>query len=251
MRGIMLNRRIAIAGFAALALNVTAAAADAWKAKYPELVFAVVPAENASGVNDRYAPFIAYMSKELGTKVTLRIANDYAAVIEGQRAGNIHIAMYGPASYARAYVTGAKVVPFAIEVNGDGTKGYYSVFYVRKASPFRTIEDTHVLAATVGYLAGVARAYGFDRNVLAELVAHAASLTDIGARGPSDPVTHVLLAGVFGSARKLAASLDSEWHHKVTAEERERWLRDMPILLIAENARTKRTENAFATLAKV
>ena len=59
--------------------------------------------------------------------MTLRIANDYAAVIEGQRAGNIHIAMYGPASYARAYVTGVKIEPFAIEVNGDGTKGYHSV----------------------------------------------------------------------------------------------------------------------------
>ncbi len=50
----MLNRRIAIAGFAALAFNVTAAHAQDWKAKYPELVFAIVPAENASGVNDRY-----------------------------------------------------------------------------------------------------------------------------------------------------------------------------------------------------
>ena len=66
--------------------------------------------------------------------MTLRIANDYAAVIEGQRAGNIHIAMYGPASYARAYLIGAKVEPFAIEVNGDGTKGYYSVLYVKSDS---------------------------------------------------------------------------------------------------------------------
>ena len=66
--------------------------------------------------------------KELGTKVTLRIANDYAAVIEGQRAGNIHIAHVRPGrpSPARC-MTGAKIEPFAIEVNADGTKGYYSV----------------------------------------------------------------------------------------------------------------------------
>ena len=49
--------------------------------------------------------------------MTLRVANDYAAVIEGQRAGNIHIAYYGPASYARAAMTGVKTEPFAIEVN--------------------------------------------------------------------------------------------------------------------------------------
>jgi phosphonate transport system substrate-binding protein len=137
----MLNRRIAMMGFAALAINVSVAHAQDWKAKYPELVFAVVPAENASGVTERYGPFIAYMSKELGTKVTLRVANDYAAVIEGQRAGNIHIGMYGPAAYARAYVTGAKIEPFAIEVSADGTKGYYSVLYVKKDAPFQKLED--------------------------------------------------------------------------------------------------------------
>src|SRR6478752_6105215 len=117
MRGTMLNRRIALTGFAALALNVSAASAQDWKAKYPELVFAVVPAENASGVTERCAPFLSYLSKELGTKVTLRIANDYAAVIEGQRSGNIHIASSGPSSFARARMTGAKVDAFAIETN--------------------------------------------------------------------------------------------------------------------------------------
>ena len=38
-------------------------------------------------------------------------------------------------------MTGAKVEPFAIEVNADGTKGYYSVFYVRADSPTKSIED--------------------------------------------------------------------------------------------------------------
>ena len=83
---------IILAGAAALAFTVSAASREDWKAKYPELTFAVVPAENASGVTDRYAPFMDYLSKELGVKVKLRIANDYAAVIEGQRAGNIQIA---------------------------------------------------------------------------------------------------------------------------------------------------------------
>jgi phosphonate transport system substrate-binding protein len=73
--------------------------------------------------------------------VTLRVANDYAAVIEGQRNGTIHIAGYGPASYARAVVTGVKVEPFCTTVNGDGTVGYYSVFYVRNDSPFKSIDD--------------------------------------------------------------------------------------------------------------
>jgi phosphonate transport system substrate-binding protein len=138
----MLNlRTIIVAGAAVLASAVTAAQAQGYRTTYPELVFAKVPDENASGTSDRWTPLANYLSKELGVKVTLRIANDYAAVIEGQRAGNIHIAMYGPASYARAYVTGAKVEPFAIEVSADGTLGYYSVLYVRKEAPYQQIGD--------------------------------------------------------------------------------------------------------------
>jgi phosphonate transport system substrate-binding protein len=137
----MLNRRNTVLGAVALAFMAASAQAQSWKAQYPELVFAKVPDENASGTSDRWTPFTNYLAKELGTKVTLRIANDYAAVVEGQRAGNIHIAMFGPASYARAFITGAKIEPFAIEVSGDGTKGYYSVLYVKKDSPYQKVED--------------------------------------------------------------------------------------------------------------
>ncbi len=137
----MLTRRIVLG--AALTASVVAGSAQAqgWKSGYPELVMAVVPAENASGVTERYAPFVEYLSKELGTKVTLRVANDYAAVIEGQRNGSIHLAGYGPASYARAVVTGVAVEPFATTVNNDGTIGYHSVFYVKADSPYKTIDD--------------------------------------------------------------------------------------------------------------
>ena len=137
----MTTRRAVLAALAASFAFGTAAQAEDWKAKYPELVMAVVPAENASGVTERYTPFINYLSKELGTKVTLRIANDYAAVIEGQKAGNVQIAYYGPASYSRAIIVGAKIEPFAIDVNSDGSKGYYSVFYVKASSPYQKIED--------------------------------------------------------------------------------------------------------------
>ena len=136
----MITRRLILTGAAALAMAGSASAAD-WKSKYPEITFAVVPAENASGVTERWTPFVDYLSKELGVKVTLRVANDYAAVIEGQRAGNIQVAYYGPASFARARLTGVKTDAFAIDVNSDGSKGYYSVFYVLAKSPYQKIED--------------------------------------------------------------------------------------------------------------
>jgi len=146
-----LNRRELVAASAILlAFGARAAHADDWRSKYKELTFAVVPAENASGVSDRYAAFVEYLSWELGVPVKLRIANDYAAVIEGQRAGNIQIAHYGPASYSTAYMTGVKTEPFATNRNNLGTVGYYSVIYVKADSPYQAIGD--LKGKTIGYV---------------------------------------------------------------------------------------------------
>jgi phosphonate transport system substrate-binding protein len=139
----MMNRRNllqAAAGLATLPMLATVARAD-WKTEYPELTFAVVPDENATGTEKRYEPFIQYLTKQLGVPVKLRIANDYAAVIEGQVAGNIQLALYGPSAFARALMNGAKIDAFAMQVNKDGTKGYYSVLYVKADSPYQKIED--------------------------------------------------------------------------------------------------------------
>ena len=125
----------------ALVSSATGAFAEDWKTKFPEINFAVIPAENASGTTERYAPFMSYLSKELGVKVNLRIVQDYAALIEGQRSGNIQVGYYGPASFARARLTGVKTDAFVIDVNSDGTKGYYSVFYTLAKNPADKIQD--------------------------------------------------------------------------------------------------------------
>jgi phosphonate transport system substrate-binding protein len=138
----MFDRRSILAGLAGAPLAATGAFAQAdWRQRFPEIVFAVVPAENASGVTERFQPFAQYLARELGVRVTLRIANDYAAVIEGQRVGNIHIGYYGPSSFARALTTGAQITAIAQDVNEDGSTGYFSVFYVRNDSTFQNIQD--------------------------------------------------------------------------------------------------------------
>jgi len=139
----MFDRRQIVAGLAGLPFASTVASAQGtWQSRYPEIVFAIIPAENASGVTERMAPFNAYLAKELGVKVTLRIANDYAAVIEGQRAGQIHIGYYGPSSYVRAHtVTNGGVEPFVTTINSDGSIGYYSVLYVKANSTAASIQD--------------------------------------------------------------------------------------------------------------
>ena len=84
----MVSRRSFLAASAVLGLagvaRPSSAQQDPWAARYPELTFAIIPAENASGVMDRWGPFTAYLTRELGTKVTIRVAQDYAAVIEGR-----------------------------------------------------------------------------------------------------------------------------------------------------------------------
>jgi phosphonate transport system substrate-binding protein len=138
-----MNRRAFLsvaAGGASFAAAPALGQAD-WRQRFPEITFAKVPDENASGVIERHNPLIAYLSRELGVRVNLRIANDYAAVIEGQRSGNIHIAAYGPASFARALMTGAEITAIVQDVNADGSTGYFSVFYVKADSPYQRIED--------------------------------------------------------------------------------------------------------------
>ncbi|MEL4069134.1 phosphonate ABC transporter substrate-binding protein [Ochrobactrum sp. GPK 3] len=137
----MLNRRTFLAAVALTATMTFHAQAADWSKEYPELVLGVIPSENASTTSDRYAALTAYLGKELGTKVTLRVANDYAAVIEGQRAGNIQIAFYGPASYARAVMTGVETTPLVNQRHDTGVNGYYSVVYVRANSPYQKMDD--------------------------------------------------------------------------------------------------------------
>ena len=136
----MISRRTLAAAAAVALLGLPATAQD-WKAQYPELTLAVIPMENASGTVDRYAPLANYLTQSVGVPVKLRVASDYAAVIEGQRAGNIQLAFYGPASVARAAMTGVKVEPVVSPQHETGAAGYYAVIYALASSPYKTIAD--------------------------------------------------------------------------------------------------------------
>lgn len=138
----MLNRRSMLAAaLGAALLAPVAAQAQGWKDKFSELTFGAIPTENPTVTTERYSKLADYLSKELGVKVNFRIANDYAAVIEAQRAGNIQIAFYGPASYARAVMTGVETEPLVRARRNNNSTGYNSVLLVRADSPYKTVED--------------------------------------------------------------------------------------------------------------
>jgi alkylation response protein AidB-like acyl-CoA dehydrogenase len=120
--------------------------------------------------------------------------------------------------------------------------------YTNYLKPFRTIEDAHVLAATLGYLVAVARRSGWNHAFVEGALAGIVALRAVAAASPLDPLHHLALSGIFTALRRLMTEHEAEWG-KADAAERERWQRDLGLLLVAEQARTKRTEAAWGTLA--
>jgi phosphonate transport system substrate-binding protein len=91
------------------------------------LVFAAVPSEESTSLQQSYQSVIGLLERETGSTVRFQNATDYAAVIEGMRAGQIDIAMFGPFSYVLAKNQDAGITPVAAEVDKQGEQpGYQS-----------------------------------------------------------------------------------------------------------------------------
>lgn len=124
------------------------------------LTFAAVPAEASASLSSDFAHIIALIEQETGKTVEFQNATDYAAVIEGQRAGKIDIASYGPFSYVIARDSGVALDPLAAPTSDpDVSPAYTSLAYVRADSDITDLADAEArtlcfvdLASTSGYL---------------------------------------------------------------------------------------------------
>ncbi|SDW61674.1 phosphonate transport system substrate-binding protein [Saccharopolyspora shandongensis] len=141
------RRLLAVLACAALPLGLTAcgpsAATEQGGARNPdELVFASIPSEDSTSLEQEFRPLIDMLAKETGKKIRVEKATDYAAVIEGQRTGKIDIAMYGPLSYVVAKNSGVRISPLGAQVETKGgAPGYRSYGVVKADSPIQRIED--------------------------------------------------------------------------------------------------------------
>lgn len=124
-------------------------------------------------------------------------------------------------------------------LEGDG--------YERYVKPFRTIEDLHVHAAMLGYLAGVARRRGWP-ELVERIAAAIAAARAFAPEDRSDPALHVALAGLLDDAQRLADEIDARWS-AVPSAERDRWVRDRALVRVAERARAARRARAWERLA--
>ena len=99
------------------------------------ITFAAVPSEESTSLHSEYETVIKLIEQETGKTVKFQDVTDYAAVIEGQRAGKIDLAVYGPFSYLIAHDGGVPVEPIGSVVDSpDEEPGYNSRAFVPSGS---------------------------------------------------------------------------------------------------------------------
>jgi hypothetical protein len=142
--------------------------------------------------------------------------------------------------HAELRLDGVEVGEDAI-LPGDGYDEY--------TKPFRTIEDLHVQAALLGYLASVATRASWPQEFLERLFALIVAARAFAELGPKDAETHVALAGFLAQTAAVAADAEPHWA-LVSDTERERWYRDRALVGVAGKARATRRERAWQVLGR-
>lgn len=103
---------------------------------------ASVPSEESMSLQSQYENIIELLESELGITIEYQDANDYAAVIEGQRAGQIDMASYGPFSYVIATDSGVPVEPIGtLADDPEEEPTYTSRAHVQAGSDIQEITD--------------------------------------------------------------------------------------------------------------
>lgn len=122
---------------------------------------------------------------------------------------------------------------------GDGYTAYLK--------PFRTVEDVHVHAALLGYVASVARRFGWPETVVEAIASLVVTARSLALGDPSRPELHVALSGWLTESAALLERADEHWA-RVDEAERERWRRDRALSLVARGVREQRRARAWQIL---
>lgn len=138
-----------------LALSLSA---SAFPAMARDLVLGLIPAENNEEMVQRFEPMRKYLEQQIGQKIKVFTATDYAGVIEGMRKKRVDIAWFGPLSYvlaereagAEAFATGVR--------KSTGKSGYRSLFVVPGDSPVAST-DGECTSAQLKPFAGKSAAF--------------------------------------------------------------------------------------------
>ena len=126
---------------APVAAPVAATEAD-WRQSFESFNIGLLGGENEADRLRRYDCMQDLVSDALGVPVELFPAADYAGVMQGLLAGQLHMAGLGASGYAGIYLQDPEAVePVLTTAQIDGGLGYYAVMYVRADSDIMTFED--------------------------------------------------------------------------------------------------------------
>ena len=120
--------------------------------------------------------------------------------------------------------------------------------YERYVKPFRTIEDTHVTLAVLGYLLREARQRAWPTGFAERLCASIVLLSDLASAAADAPVTHLVLAGALAQAHALYAEAGGLWAAAGDDPAAQRWQRDAALFAVAGTARSQRAARAWERL---
>lgn len=131
-----------VAAVAVLSASILPVAAEDWRADFGTYNVGLLGGENEADRLRRYGCMQELMETTLGVPVELYPAADYAGVMQGLLAGQLHQAGLGASGYAGIFLQDPEAVDVVMtSANVDGSLGYYSVVVVRADSGLTSIED--------------------------------------------------------------------------------------------------------------
>lgn len=127
---------------AALLLSSVAPAAADWRDDFGSFNIGLLGGENEADRLRRYDCMQSLVEDALRVPVELYPAADYAGVMQGLIAGQLHMAGLGASAYAGIYLQDPEAVePVLTRAQLDDSLGYYAVMYVRADSDIQSLED--------------------------------------------------------------------------------------------------------------
>ncbi len=133
-------RRFALSIFTLFCLFTGVSLVNATEPAQSPLILAVHPYLPSTELQQRFAPLAAYLGKQLGRQVLVRVGRDYEQHIEVVGLNSVDIAFMGPASYVKMVARhGAKPLLARIEIKGKPILSGYIVTSVN--SSLRNLAD--------------------------------------------------------------------------------------------------------------
>ena len=120
---------------------------------------------------------------------------------------------------------------------GDGYAAYLK--------PFRTVEDCFVHTSLLAWMIQAGRRARWPEEHVEALATVALGFATLTAEDPTSRAVHRLLGGLLARTAELIKKGD-DYEALLDPETRARWIRDRPLLKVAERARVRRLEVARA-----